>query len=342
MAEKNFVFSFNFSLLYPLIAFEGTNFNLKSYIQKMRNRITVALFIALLSGISAAHGQQDPQFSQYMFVKQVYNPGYVGSNDAICGTLLYRNQWTGFGGEPKTMVLTADMPVDLLHGGVGLSVYAADQLGAENNLNIRGAYAYRADLGSGRLGLGIDFGYHQKSLDGSKFVYNDNGDLNIPTGSVSGGTFDMSFGAYYNTDNMYLGVSSTHLTQGEISYDNIKTSLARHYYLMGGYNFDLTSSLTLKPSILVKSDAVSTQADFNANLLINNRFWAGASYRLQDAIVILAGLEIIPNLKLGYSYDLTTSDIKTYSSGTHEIMLGYCYKPTKVVKRQFHRNVRFL
>jgi type IX secretion system PorP/SprF family membrane protein len=240
------------------------------------------------------------------------------------------------------MLLTADMPVEMLHGGVGLTVYAADGLGVEKNLNARLAYAYRADLGSGRIGIGVDFGMHQKSLNGSKFVYNDANDNNIPTGNVSGSTFDLGFGAYYNTDKLYVGLSSAHLTEGEINYDNITSSLARHYYLMAGYSLDLTSSLTLKPMVQLKSDAVSTQADINANLFINSRYWVGASYRLQDAIVLMAGLEIMPNLKLGYAYDLTTSEIKTYSSGTHEIMLGYCYKPVKVVKRQFHRNVRFL
>ena len=301
--------------------------------------ITFSLLFSLSLIVSA---QQDPQFSQNMFTKLAVNPGFAGSNDAICGTLLYRNQWTGFGGEPKTMLLTADMPVDLLHGGVGLTVYAADGLGVEKNLNVRGAYAYRADLGAGRIGIGVDFGFHQKSLNGSKFVYNDAGDNNIPTTNVSGGAFDMGLGVYYNTDKLYVGLSTSHLTEGKIKYNNINTSLARHYYLMAGYSLDLTSSLTLKPMVQLKTDAVSTQADFNANLFINSRYWIGASYRLQDAIVLMVGIEIIPNLKFGYSYDMTTSEIKTYSSGTHEIMLGYCYKPTKVVKRQFHRNVRFL
>ncbi|MBK6444037.1 MAG: type IX secretion system membrane protein PorP/SprF [Bacteroidetes bacterium] len=308
----------------------------------MRKTLTVAFFIACLGNSLVSLAQQDPQFSQNMFTKLSVNPGVAGANDAICATLLYRNQWTGFGGEPKTMLFTADMPIDLLHGAVGLSVYAADNLGAEKNLNLRVAYAYRAELGAGRLGIGVDLGYHQKSIDGSKFVYNDVGDQSIPLNSVSGGTFDLGFGAYYNTDQLYVGISAQHLTQGDIKYSNITTSLARHYYLMAGYNVDLTSSLTLKPMVMLKSDAVSTQADFNANLWINNRFWVGGSYRLQDAIVLMAGLEIVPNLKLGYSYDLTTSDIKTYSSGSHEVMLGYCFKPNKVVKRQFHRNVRFL
>lgn len=300
------------------------------------------LIVAGIVVSATVTAQQDPQFSQHMFARLPVNPGYAGSNEAICATLLYRNQWTGFGGEPKTTLFTADMPVDAIHGAIGLSVYASDQLGAENNLNIRGAYAYRADLGSGRIGIGVDFGYHQKSLDGSEFIYNDNGDNNIPTGSVSGGTLDLGFGLHYSTEKLYVGISSTHLTEGDIEYENVRTSLARHYWLMAGYSADLSPSLTLKPALLVKSDAVTTQYDFNANLLINNRFWVGAGYRMEDAIVLMAGLEIIPNLKLGYSYDLTTSDIRTYSSGTHEIMLGYCFKPAKVVKRMFHRNVRML
>ena len=309
---------------------------------RMQKNFTIAFLILFLSGSLASVAQQDPQFSQNMFTKLTSNAGYAGSSDAICGTLLYRNQWTGFGGEPKSMLLTVDMPLEVLHGGIGLTVIASDALGPEKNTNIRGAYAYRMDLGTGMLGLGVDFGYHQKSIDGGQFVMNDPNDINIPTGKISGGTFDLGFGAYYNNDNLFAGASALHLTAGDIKVDNISTTMERHYYLMAGYNAELTSSLTLRPMVQLKSDAVSTQVDFNANLMINNRFWVGASYRIQDAIVAMAGLEIIPNLRLGYAYDFTTSDIKTYSSGSHEVMLGYCYKPTKNVKRQFHRNVRFL
>lgn len=308
----------------------------------MRKNFTIAFVITLIYGINACFAQQDPQFSQNMFTKLPVNAGYAGSNDAICGTLLYRNQWTGFGSEPKSTLFSIDMPLEVLHGGIGLTILAADQLGAEKNVSIHGAYAYRMNLGSGNIGLGLNLGYQQKSIDGTKFIVNDLNDSNIPTINVSGGTFDLGFGAYYNTDKLFAGLSASHLTQGKISFSNISTKMIRHYYFMAGYGIDLTSSLTLKPMIQLKSDAVSTQMDINANLLISNRFWIGSSYRIQDAIVILAGLEIIPNLKFGYSYDLTTSDIKTYSSGSHEIMLGYCYKPSKIIKRQFHRNVRFL
>ena len=307
----------------------------------MRKHFTLCLLFA--AGLACpVLAQQDPQFSQHMFTKMYYNPGFAGANDAICATLLYRNQWTGFGGEPKTMMFTADMPVDVLHGGVGLSVHGLDRLGAGNSLSIKANYAYRADLGSGRIGLGLGVGYLQESLDGGKLVYNDAGDENIPTGEVSGGTYDLALGIYYHTDDLYVGLSSSHLTANDLKYENITTKLARHYFLMAGYSYNLSSSLTIKPALMVKSDIVETQVDINANLLVSNKYWIGAAYRLQDAIVVMAGLEIMPNLKLGYSYDITTSEIRTYSSGTHEIVLGYCFNPTKIIKRQFHRNVRFL
>ena len=310
-------------------------------IYSMRKHFTISFLSGLLF-VLPGFAQQDPQFSQHMFTKLYYNPGFAGANDAICGTLLYRNQWTGFGGEPKTAMLTADMPFDALHGGIGLSVHALDNLGAGNSLNIKANYAYRADLGSGRIGIGIGIGYLQESLNGAKLVYNDVGDENIPTGTVSGGTYDLSLGVYYNTDDLYVGLSSTHLTANELKYADITTQIARHYFLMAGYNYEINSTLTLKPAIMIKSDIVETQYDLNANLFINSKYWIGGAYRFQAAIVVMARIEIMPNLKLGYSYDITTSKIKTYSSGTHEIVLGYCMNVSKNVKRQFHRNVRFL
>jgi type IX secretion system PorP/SprF family membrane protein len=304
----------------------------------MRKFFTLAI---VLVSVLSTNAQQDPQFSQFHLSKLYLNPGVAGSNDAICGSLMYRNQWTGFGGEPKTTMLQFDMPIESINSGAGLVVYN-DELGFDRNLKVAGNFAYRLNVGAGKLGLGLSLGYMQKSIDGSKFVFNDANDNSIPTNNVSGGSFDLGLGAYYSTDKLYVGLSSAHLLEGEINLDRISTSLARHYFLMAGYSLDLTPSLGLKPAMRLESDGVSTQVDLNANLHINNKYWVGLGYRLQDAMMIMAGIEIIPNLKLGYAYDYTTSDIRTYSSGTHEVYLGYCFKPVKVVKRQFHRNVRFL
>ena len=115
-----------------------------------------------------ARAQQDPQFSQHMFTKLAFNPGFAGANGAYCGTLLYRNQWTGFGGEPKTMLFTADAAFDEIYGGAGLTVIS-EQIGFDKNLSVRAAYAYRMDLGAGKLGLGVDFGLMQKSIASSSW-----------------------------------------------------------------------------------------------------------------------------------------------------------------------------
>jgi type IX secretion system PorP/SprF family membrane protein len=305
----------------------------------MKKLLLLALLIVSVSGIS--YGQQDPQFSQNMFNKLYTNPAYAGSSDGICGTLLYRNQWTGFDGAPKTGLFSIDAPVNFLHGGLGLTLMATDELGFENTFGIKLAYAFRFNIGQGNLAIGVDAGLLQKSIDGD-FKFNDPDDPIIPTSSVSGSVLpDLGAGIYYNSDKLYLGASVAHLLESEVDYGDFTTQLARHYYFTGGYRIEFSPAVSLTPSVHVKNVADQTQLDVNANLHFNNRFWIGGSYRLEDAIVIMAGLNITPSLRLGYSYDLTTSDLKDYSNGTHEIMLGYCYKFKKKIT-PIIRNVRFL
>jgi len=129
----------------------------------MKKFYLVLLLIVCGSSLNLL-AQQDPQFSQNMFAKLAFNPGYAGANGGYCGTMLYRNQWTGFGGEPKTFLFTGDAYVDAISGGVGLTVIS-DQIGFDKNLSVRAAYAYHTDLGAGNLGLGVDFGLMQKSID---------------------------------------------------------------------------------------------------------------------------------------------------------------------------------
>jgi len=309
----------------------------------MRKIFTILCFTVLFVPGTRVFGQQDPQYSQYVHAKLATNPGYAGISDAICGTLIYRNQWTGFGDEPKTALFSVDMPVKALHGGLGLNVTGMDQLGFEKDMYVNLAYSYHTTLGAGKLGIGLGVGYVQKGIDGTKFVYYHANDPNIPTSNVSGGALDFQLGAYYVTSDLYVGLSTTHLLEGEIKYDKYVTQLARHYYLTAGYNYELNSpDLVLKPSVMIKSDGATQQFDIDAVLMVKGRFWGGLGYRVQDAVIIMAGIQY-GDLKFGYSYDLTTSDISTYSSGTHEFMVGYCFKPIpKIPKRQFHRNVRFL
>jgi type IX secretion system PorP/SprF family membrane protein len=288
--------------------------------------------------LSTSFAQQDPQFSQFMHNRLFVNPAYAGSNDAFCFNLLYRDQWDRFGGGPKSAVLGVDGPVELLHGGLGIS-FLSDKPGLQKNTNFKLAYAYRFDLGSGKLAFGIDGGLLQRGYNEDEIVAKDKNDPFLPKGSDS--KFDLGAGVYFNSEKVYLGISSSHLMEGEFEYDKVKSENVRHYYFMGGYNWELNPTFTLKPSVFVKSDAVETQLDVNLNLHIKDRFWIGGSYRLEDAVVAMAGVNITEDFRVGYAFDFTTSKIKDYSQGTHEIFIGYCFKIKKKALPML-RNVRFL
>ena len=151
-------------------------------------------------------------------------------------------------------------------------------------------------------------------------------------------------------EKLYFGFSSTHLpaqTLLDKKYKNYKYDLARHYYITAGYSYDITSSIALKPSVFIKSDATSTQLDVNLLAELNNKFWGGISYRVTDAVVALVGFKgQTPggkgSYKIGYSYDVTTSALNAQSNGSHEIMLGYCYPVIPKPKKYSHSNVRNL
>ncbi len=320
---------------------------------------TIALSITGLIGFA----QQDAQFSMNMFNKLAVNPGYTGINHALCGTIFYRQQWTSFPGAPKTALISLDYG-KILGGGIGLTV-DQDQLGFDKTLKAKLSYSYHLSLGGlGTLGIGLDAGMIQKSIKGN-FIAPDGTtsatpgtDQSIPWGGTSAITYDVGFGLYFtdNLNRLYVGLSSLHLPDQTLSnsggsaatgvYD-FQYQMARHYYIMAGYKFNLSPDFTLTPGVLTKSDASSTQVDINLLAKWRNMVFVGISYRLTDAIPIMAGLEWpLKNqqttVKFGYSYDVTLSQIKTYSNGTHEIMLGFCQKFEKPPHRQSHQNVRFL
>lgn len=318
------------------------------------------LLITLVLLTTATFAQQDPQFTQNMFNKLAVNPGYAGTSNAFCATLISRQQWMGFDGRPQTNLLSLDYkirPFDRFNSGIGLTVYQ-DQLGFEKTIQAKLAYSVHKNIGDGLLSVGIDAGVYNKSIDGNWIAVDGNGlpsngslDPSIPNNQTSKTAFDLGFGAYYVTPSYYIGLSSSHLTNPTLNAKADNSSynytLARHYYLMGGYNIQLSSPFELKPSLFVKSDVVSTQVDVNLNVEWNQLVWAGATYRLEDAVAILAGINVpefagISGIKVGVSYDFNTSLLNDYNSGSLEVMLKYC-KPIKITpKIQRYGSVRFL
>jgi type IX secretion system PorP/SprF family membrane protein len=300
----------------------------------------------------AAFSQQDPQFTNNMFYKLGVNPGFAGAEGTISGIILNRYQWAGFKGAPKTLVFSADAAIDAFGspGGIGLNI-VSDELGFEKNIQINANYAYSKTLGIGKLGIGLSAGLFSKSINGEWEVPEDelgiytqpSSDPGIPQGDVSQMALDAGLGLYLSSNQYFLGVSVTHINQASIKFSDLaSTYLVRHYYLMGGYNIKLSDPLfELRPSFLFKSDMASWQLDINTNIVFNDRFWGGITYRVQDAVALLMGMEMENGLRFGYSFDLVTSSITRYGFSSHEIFVSYSLDLERN-RNQKYKSIRFL
>jgi len=310
----------------------------------MKRLLTVLISLSVIGAVNA---QQDPQFTQFMADRLSINPAFAGSNDAICGTLMYRNQWAGFDGAPTTVLFNAHAPIASINSGIGLTFFN-DNIGQLNTNILRAHYSYHLKVGSNFLNAGVSVGLYNSAI-GTNWIAIDGvpNDNAIPLGDQSNTKFDASFGLYFHRPGkFYAGLSSTHLTQGRMFDVNIE--LARHYYLMGGYIFDINPSFNINPNVLIKSDIASTQYDFNLNGEYhtgNKMIWLGVTYRTVDAIAPQLGYQQQfgkNTLRVGYSYDITTSQLSNYSNGSHEIMVNFCFKIEKPLSKEIHKTVRFL
>jgi type IX secretion system PorP/SprF family membrane protein len=201
------------------------------------------------------------------------------------------------------------------------------------------------------LGLGLELGAAGVSF-GTGAVAIDPNDTKIPSSSISRRGLDLGFGAYYSIPNkLYFGVSVGHLTAPKLKDNTFNYTMARHIYVIGGYDIALPNNpdIVIRPGVILKTSLASTQLDINANVLYKNMIWGGLSYRVfgSDAIVPMLGyqkqlLEGKGMLRIGYSYDVTLSNLKGYSTGSHEIHLGFCYDITPPVKVTKYINVRSL
>ena len=316
----------------------------------MKKAITL-LYLFLIVNL-AALGQLDPQFTNNMHYKLGFNPGYAGANDAINGLILNRYQWEGMPGAPKTLVFSVDAAINAFGspGGVGLNI-VSDQIGYYDNIIINANYAYQLKLSTGSLGIGLSAGLYNMTVDGEWEIPEDDlgiftqpgSDPLIPQAKVSQVAGDLGFGMYYSANKYYLGVSVTHINEASIRFEDlISAYLPRHYYLTGGYNITLPEPLfELRPSFLWKYDLAGWQLDVNTNIVYDDRFWGGLSYRVNDAVALLMGLEMGNGLRVGYAFDLVTSSIGYYGWGSHEIFVSYSLDLEKD-RNQKYKSVRFL
>ncbi len=309
--------------------------------------IRFLLVIPLTFFFGMALAQQDPQFSQYMFNNMSINPGFAGSKDAVNVTLFNRNQWLGFPGAPTTSLFTASVPLKPFNISSGLGLTAStDAIGFQTTNNVSVSYSYIATVrnGDAKLGIGISIGFLTSAFNPKYITYNgEQLPITVPgeTSSDNAKTYDIGLGGYYHSENLYLGVSTTHLTQSTYHYLlGANLSLTRNYYITTGYNLALQNpAFEYQPSAIVRFDGTSSSVDLSSLILYNKKFWGGLSYRWNAAIVLILGMELPNGLRIGYSYDYTLNGL---NASTHEIMLSYNFSLVKEKILHKYRSVRFL
>lgn len=295
---------------------------MKLYIKSLETYfILVCSFITL-----CASAQQDPEYTQYMYNTMAVNPAYAGSTGTLEATLLHRSQWVGIDGAPQTQSFSMHSPLRNEMLGVGLSI-VNDKIGPSNELYMDGNFSYSIPLGyDKRLAFGLKAGMRMLNVDWSKGKYYNNNDALLNQNISNQAKIAVGAGAYYYTDKWYVGFSIPSFIQNDY-YDDVQESInydRLHYYLMGGYVFDLNPNLKFKPAFLVKAvSGAPLTADISANFMIAEKFVIGGSYRTDDSVSILAGFQISRSFYIGYAFDYTVSELNKYNDGSHEIILRY-------------------
>ncbi|MBT1706396.1 PorP/SprF family type IX secretion system membrane protein [Chryseosolibacter indicus] len=284
-------------------------------------KLVLALLLALGFCMDAL-AQQDAMYSQYMFNMLSVNPAYAGSRDVLSATAMKRWQWVNMDGAPETLTFTADMPV--WHEKIGLGIsFVNDQIGVTKNSSLYTSYSYRIRfLSGGTLAFGLQAGFTNMKANYLS-LYTTTRNDQVFMENINEWLPNFGAGAYYSTDNFYVGLSAPHLINNTI-IKGTESVQKQHFFITAGYVFRTSEVVSLKPSLLFKYvDGAPLEGDVNINVWFHDKVAVGASYRTGDAVVALAEFQINQQLRFGYAYDMTLTRIKAYSSGSHEIMLRY-------------------
>jgi len=296
------------------------------------------------------NAQQIAQVSHFTYDYLRTNPGSAGSMDMVCLTGIIRQQMVSFPGNPESFFFNAEAPFSLFGSrhGVGFSMYN-DALGFNSDINLQLSYAFRFNIGDGSLGIGIEAGFVDNTLDPTWITSDGNSiDPNIPDGDPDEMTLTMGAGIFYRTEDIYFGASALHLNSPEVittktTGEETIYNLDRQYYVTAGYNMQLSNpAWELKPAVLLKSDGVSTDMDLNLICMYNKKIWAGVTYRTGEAVVGMIGIELFEGFKVGYSYDAQTTALINHNQGSHEFVLNYCFKIGVEKAPQKYKSIRFL
>lgn len=309
--------------------------------------------LCLLFITGAVYGQQDPQFTQYMYNGMFYNPALVGKEDGFRFSALHRSQWSGYtpttgqGGAPVTQLFTGQGRLSEKNIGYGF-VLINDNIGATNNLQFNLQGSYDKKIGRVNLSVGAYGGVATSSLDYGEIIVV-NPEPNLPnSGKENQLALDFGIGVLIDRGDYFLGLSSKHLNQpsfdfGDGTYAN---QLQNHTYLLFGYRIRPIGQLRIEPSLLVKSVGFNNFSyDLSVMATHQNRINAGLAYRLQESASLIIGYSLLKDnsLRLGYAFDLVTSGLNAKSGSSHELLLRYTLGNgnPKAVERVIQRTPRF-
>jgi type IX secretion system PorP/SprF family membrane protein len=293
------------------------------------------LAIASFFGIQKITGQQDPQYTQYMYNTQIVNPAYAGSREVLSLGILGRMQWVDLEGAPRTGTFSVNSPIGLMDNmGLGLSI-VYDQIGPATESNAVVDYSYSIQLARrdiSRLSFGLKVGVDMLDVDYTKLTIYDKNDPNFQNSVDNKIQPQIGAGIYYHTQKFYAGFSvpnflnSKHFDEGSLNDQELASIAVErlHYFFITGYVFDLNPSLKFKPAALVKFvSGAPLQWDVSGNFLINEKIALGGAYRWDSSASAMAGFQITDGIFIGLAYDYQLTAIQDYSNGSYEAIVRF-------------------
>ncbi len=317
-------------------------------------KYSVIILVVLSLFVNTAQAQQDAQFSLFPYNQIYWNPAATANDGQTRLQLQNRWQWAGYqgtfdsGGQPNTLVASAQVPLNFIKSAVGVH-YVSDKLGAMGSQEIQLSYAYKLKLGDNTLAIGARAGLYTRSIDYNVLRARDSGDPLIQTGRVAQSKPDLALGLWYNAESYYIGVSVNHLNQSQFSLGSDKATnlLKPNLYITAGYKWEPFYALEVQPIVMLK-----TGTDFNLKAAsvevgaigtYNEWIFLGGTYRLSDAAVGIAGVNLASNrLRIAVAFDIVTFGKDIKSPQSYEILLSYALPaPNLGGKKTIVRTPRF-
>jgi type IX secretion system PorP/SprF family membrane protein len=319
---------------------------------RLKYFLKLGFTLVLLFSVGIVQGQQDAQFTQYMYNGMFYNPAFVGKDGGYRFSALQRSQWlnyttaSGQGGAPVTQLITAEGRLDSKNIGYGLSI-VNDQIGAAGNLEVNVKGSYHKKIKRATISFGGYAGIFSSSLDYGEFIVV-NPEPGLPQSGKEGRVaLDFGAGILYDRGNYYLGLSTKHLNQPSFDFGDgaIANQLKNHSYFLFGYRVRPIGQLRIEPSLLIKTVSFNNFSyDVSVMATHQNKINGGIAYRGEESISLILGYSLLSDnsLKLGYAFDLVVGGIEAKSPTSHELMLRYVLPTSgREVERVIQRTPRF-